>query len=368
MRLPTTLLNKATASAPTTSPKLCWLDLRGMGLSMIERLSIEEALLRHDDRNWAIIGTHEPWPNKYLTSADIKLPKYITPPTGQNRQRRRQQSKEKLLSQDCMVVMGIGGKPEKLLNIEQVKEDNVLVIKRFSGGGTVVLDTNSVWTTLIGRTIDFPNVEPYPRSIMEWSANDIFIPTFQKMNDSIQSKSSNNNKNLARHIMTKNNSLVPDVKSCTATENLGRMVQFQKSQENQSSEHLPMLKLRENDYIIDGNKKIGGNAQSIVKGGWLHHTSFLWDYDSDNMQYLTLPDKRPDYRLDRSHDEFLVRLSKYYGRSHHPFVTSMKETCQYRYEMESFTLTKVMNEIINPQFGCMQQWFAQNRTKIIDDF
>ena len=43
--------------------------------------------------------------------------------------------------------------------------------------------------------------------------------------------------------------------------------------------------LRENDYVL-GAHKIGGNAQSIVKGRWVHHTSFLWDFDPAKMRYL----------------------------------------------------------------------------------
>jgi lipoate-protein ligase A len=35
-----------------------------------------------------------------------------------------------------------------------------------------------------------------------------------------------------------------------------------------------------------GEKKIGGNAQTISKGRWVHHTSFLWDFTEKNMQYL----------------------------------------------------------------------------------
>ena len=40
---------------------MAWLDLRGAGLSAIERLSIEELLLRHDplERCWGIIGIHD---------------------------------------------------------------------------------------------------------------------------------------------------------------------------------------------------------------------------------------------------------------------------------------------------------------------
>lgn len=49
------------------------------------------------------------------------------------------------------------------------------------------------------------------------------------------------------------------------------------------------------DYVF-GNRKFGGNAQSITKGRWVHHTSFLWDYEMMNMFYLKLPKRAPDYR------------------------------------------------------------------------
>lgn len=72
------------------------------------------------------------------------------------------------------------------------------------------------------------------------------------------------------------------------------------------------FKLREHDYVF-GDKKVqqsrrnnttyytlltrvisprltqfGGNAQSITKDRWVHHTSFLWDFDPANMDYLTV--------------------------------------------------------------------------------
>ena len=41
---------------------------------------------------------------------------------------------------------------------------------------------------------------------------------------------------------------------------------------------------------------------------WLHHTSFLWDYRSELMQYLRHPAKTPEYREGRTHLDFLVPL------------------------------------------------------------
>ena len=65
-----------------------------------------------------------------------------------------------------------------------------------------------------------------------------------------------------------------------------------------SSDDDPLtFRLRENDYVL-GDRKVGGNAQSVGSGGFLHHTSFLWDWDDANMDYLVLPQKRPAYRGD----------------------------------------------------------------------
>ena len=50
------------------------------------------------------------------------------------------------------------------------------------------------------------------------------------------------------------------------------------------------------DYTF-GEQKFGGNAQAITKQRWLHHTSFLWDFDDSNMALLKHPSRVPKYRL-----------------------------------------------------------------------
>lgn len=59
-----------------------------------------------------------------------------------------------------------------------------------------------------------------------------------------------------------------------------------------------------------GERKFGGNAQSISKQRWVHHTSFLWDYQPSLMACLQLPERRPDYRRSREHSEFVCRLGE----------------------------------------------------------
>lgn len=70
--------------------------------------------------------------------------------------------------------------------------------------------------------------------------------------------------------------------------------------------------LNENDYCV-GQRKWGGNAQSLVKDRFLHHTSILWQTDLKRMErYLRLPplEMRPEYRRDRPHSDFVVGLQE----------------------------------------------------------
>lgn len=69
------------------------------------------------------------------------------------------------------------------------------------------------------------------------------------------------------------------------------------------------FQLRENDYCF-GERKFGGNAQAITKNRWVHHTSFLWDYQDLHMALLQQPVRQPDYRQGRNHLEFVLRLQE----------------------------------------------------------
>lgn len=157
------------------------------------------------------------------------------------------------------IVMGISGVKEKLINSCKMLEAPVPIIRRFSGGGTVFIDPHTVFATWICNVSDM-QVTCCPQKIHSWVTG-FYQETFP---------------------------------------------------------HLDMA-FRENDYII-GERKWGGNAQYLCKGRWLHHSSMLWDYDSGNMDYLLMPAKVPDYRQNRSHDDFLCRL-----REHFPILNQVKE-------------------------------------------
>jgi lipoate-protein ligase A len=147
--------------------------------------------------------------------------------------------------------MGISGKMEELVDCQRAAKDGIPLIKRFSGGGTVIVDENTLFITFIcqKQLHDFP---AYPEPIMKWT-EEIYRAAFQH----------------------------------------------------------PHFQLKENDFVL-GERKCGGNAQYIKKDRWLHHTSFLWDYSVENMQYLLHPKKAPSYRAGRPHDEFLCRLTEFF--------------------------------------------------------
>ena len=366
----------------------------------MERLSIEELLLRHDPLNrcWGIIGIHEPTDNRILRPMSSSQSSNNTHNNGNDIDIDNAQP-----NKSCVIIMGIGGKPQQLINIPTAKQDGVLILKRFSGGGTVVVDHSSLWTTFIGRNdtilVDSIEIKPFPREIMKWSANVIFGRAFDSwngeisMNDDEEEETSSGGSSSNRRKKKKNGgkqTLVFQGKSCGLSGGFGESLilpddiddddittEEQEQQQQLSTQQLPSFQLKENDYVL-GEKKIGGNAQSIVSSGFLHHTSFLWDYDDDNMNYLTLPNKQPEYRGNRSHDEFLVRLKDHYGSgagsggsgssssmNKHSLFKHVKSATAQSFELEEMTLKDVL-QIANDKFGGLQQWVdTKCRTKVV---
>ncbi|NGX60572.1 MAG: putative lipoate-protein ligase A [Chlamydiae bacterium] len=178
-------------------------------IPILEQLQLEEALLRTSEENWCLVTTGAP----------------------------------------PAIVMGISGKPEKLVNLPKVTADKIPLIKRFSGGGTVYIDPETIFVTFICQNT-LLNLPIQPKPILSWSET-FYKPLFKGFS------------------------------------------------------------LRENDYVF-GEKKFGGNAQYLQKSRWLHHTSFLWDYKPEKMEYLLLPEKRPEYRQSRPHHEFLCTLKPHF--------------------------------------------------------
>ena len=189
---------------------------------ILSQLQLEEALTKANDESWCIINEGSP--------------KYI--------------------------VMGISNKKEDLLNISRIEKDKIKIIRRFSGGGTVIIDENSIFITFIFSKKHLPF--SFPNEIFKWT-EEFYKNIF---------------------------GLIP-------------------------------ICCIDNDYVIN-NKKCCGNAQYIKKDRWLHHSCFLWDYNINNMQYLKIPQKAPSYRKNRGHKDFLHKINQYFP-SKKAFINKIKE-------------------------------------------
>lgn len=182
------------------------------GIPIFKQLQYEEALLRSDQGNWCLISKGSP----------------------------------------PAIVLGISAKAELHLNLDLIEKNPMPVIRRFTGGGTVIIDENTLFVTFICNA-DSMNISPFPQQVLQWS------------------------------------------------ENFYRQVFLHDT-----------FRLIENDFAM-GDLKFGGNAQYMQKGRWLLHTSFLWDYQPERMNYLRMPPKMPKYRTERKHTDFLCKLCNYYS-------------------------------------------------------
>ena len=209
--------------------------------SILSQLQLEEALLHNDQQNWCIINEG-------------------TPPA---------------------IVLGKTSCEKKLINKEYFQKYPIDLIRRFSGGGVVVVDKNTVFVTFIFEK-NFLPISFFPEAIFQWT-QDFYKKVFSK-------------------------------------------IAFQ---------------LEEQDYTIK-KKKCGGNAQYIKKKRALHHTSFLWDFKKDNMKYLSLPTKTPKYRNKRSHEDFLCSLKNHMD-SKIVFTKNIKKVLKKNFVLKEKKICDISN-------------------------
>lgn len=214
------------------------------GCSILEQLLLEEALLRCDNRNFCIFN--------YNTEEAI--------------------------------VLGISKKPHKDIHLHQVQKHPISIIKRYSGGGTVFVDHNTLFVSwIIQDTLNSHT----PQSLLKWTA-EIYAPIFPKE-----------------------------------------------------------FAILDNDYVLD-KLKIGGNAQYLQKNRYVHHTSFLWDVNFQKMsQYLQLPEKQPSYRKNRKHEEFLTTLHQLFS-SKEDFFYRLKQCMKKNFELLSISPEELSKIIQKP--------------------
>ena len=73
-------------------------------------------------------------------------------------------------------------KPAELLDIDLVLRDQVPVIKRYTGGGTVAVDHGTIFVTFICNRDAVPGLKLYPRPIMSWSSQ-LYNRVFKRFGD-----------------------------------------------------------------------------------------------------------------------------------------------------------------------------------------
>lgn len=151
------------------------------------------------------------------------------------------------------IVLGMTGKAPELVHLEAAVADQVPAVRRFTGGGTVVIDQDTLFTSLIMNADDVPSAPLWPREVMQWSTG-LFANALRR-----------------------------------------------------AAPGLPELYLGEHDYCV-GEHKVGGNAQALTGRRWVHHTSWLWRYQPERMAWLQVPKKQPAYRAQRDHGSFLTTL------------------------------------------------------------
>ena len=198
--------------------------------TILNQLRIEEALLRASDANYLIIN---------------KIP-----------------------PNERAIVLGISGHAERWAQLHHCAKDSIPLIQRFTGGGTVYLDRNTLMVTVIMNK-SATDVKPFPRELMGWSSV-IYRKSFEFIDSTTPKHAS-------------------------------------------KQQIAPLFALRGHDYCLL-DKKFGGNAQAITRDRLLHHSSLLMDYDINAINhYLLMPslDRQPEYRKQRSHADFLTPLSNY---------------------------------------------------------
>jgi lipoate-protein ligase A len=277
--------------------------------TVMQQLQLEEALLRSTTRSWFVIG----WDPRRddgaggATAPAATLPPLAPKPTpSSSSSLLRAQGPPPLPRHDDgdddspTIVLGISGKPAELIDLGLCVGASdrkggghgapaalaPTAVRRFSGGGTVVVGRGTVLTSLIVSKEDLEarGVEPFPHPLMRWTAK-VYARAFEGKEEAQQDA---------------------EEEERAAAEGSGSS-----SGGGGSSPPPPIppfFALRENDYCAR-DRKIAGNAQAIAgKGRALHHTSFLWDWRDDHMRLLLSPKKQPEYRRRRGHGSFLARV------------------------------------------------------------
>lgn len=155
--------------------------------------------------------------------------------------------------QDYFVVLGYSNKVHSEVNQAACRRENIPILRRISGGGTVLQGPGCLNFTLILRTTRQPELESI-------SGTNRFI------------------------LITHKDALAPLVQ--------GR------------------IELAGTSDLAIGSLKFSGNAQRRKRDHVLFHGTFLFQFDIARVaELLPLPSRRPAYRNNKPHDQFLTNVN-----------------------------------------------------------
>lgn len=151
-----------------------------------------------------------------------------------------------------LVVLGAASRLADDVEVLACRRDGVPILRRASGGGTVLLNRGCLVFSL---------VLAYQRT-----------PALGEVRSSYAF--------ILGQLRAALSALIPDIE-CAGTSDLARL-----------------------------GRKISGNSQQRKRGHLLHHGTILYDFDTSLLdRYLTMPQRQPDYRAQRAHVDFVANLS-----------------------------------------------------------
>ena len=154
---------------------------------------------------------------------------------------------------DHFVVVGYANRIADEVNVAACEKRNIPILRRCSGGGTVVQGPGCLNYALVLRITDNGHLRTIGQS--------------------------------NKFIMERNRAAIESL--------------FLKSE---------IFACGHTDLVVGGHK-FSGNSQRRRKNFLLFHGTFLLNFDLPLIgELLQMPSKQPDYRRDRDHDEFLVNL------------------------------------------------------------
>jgi lipoate-protein ligase A len=154
-------------------------------------------------------------------------------------------------SDEYAVVLGASRRLREEVHVEACRTDGVSILRRSSGGGTVLVGPGTLNVTVI-----LPEKAAPGLSAVDTAQRYVL----QRLADAIRA--------------------------------LG-----------------PPVEVRAHGDLVLGDRKCAGSAQRRLRHWFLVHCSVLYAFRIDRIgRYLTVPNRQPEYRRGRSHEEFLRNL------------------------------------------------------------